>query len=76
VVTGRLELVWTYSHRIHQQATIERLAWRYTEILGELIDHCCAPPPGGRTPGDFPLAGLDRTAIDMIQQRLEVRFGG
>jgi non-ribosomal peptide synthase protein (TIGR01720 family) len=76
VVAGRLELTWTYCDRIHREATVERLARRYTEILDELIDHCCAPAAGGRTPDDFPLAGLDQAALDMIQQRLETRFGG
>ncbi|MFD1535423.1 AMP-binding protein [Nonomuraea guangzhouensis] len=34
--------------------------------LDALIDHCGA---AGRTPADFPLAGLDQAALDLIQKR-------
>ncbi|MFC4047491.1 amino acid adenylation domain-containing protein [Dactylosporangium siamense] len=76
VVDGRLGLTWTYCDRVHRPETIERLARRYTEVLDELIEHCCAPAAGGPVPGDFPLAGLDQAALDMIQQRLGARFDG
>jgi non-ribosomal peptide synthase protein (TIGR01720 family) len=68
VADGRLSLLWSYSGEIHDEATISGLAHRYIEILGELIDHCCRPEGGGYTPSDFPLAGLDHAALDLIAQ--------
>jgi amino acid adenylation domain-containing protein/non-ribosomal peptide synthase protein (TIGR01720 family) len=71
VADGRLSLVWSYSDDIHDEATISALAHRYIEVLGELIDHCCRSGPeadDGYTPSDFPLAGLDHTALDLIAQ--------
>ena len=44
--------------------------------LGLLVEHCCAPGAGGYTPSDFPLAGLDQAALDLIQQQLEPPAGG
>ncbi|MEV6868841.1 amino acid adenylation domain-containing protein, partial [Streptosporangium subroseum] len=66
VMNGRLELGWTYSERLHDRATVERLADRYLEVLGELIDHCCRPDARGYTPSDFPLAGLDQATLDRL----------
>ena len=65
---ARLEVMWTYSGKVHDEATIVALAERYLEVLTELIEHCCAPGAGGYTPSDFPLSGLDQKALDMLQQ--------
>ncbi|MEU6432601.1 amino acid adenylation domain-containing protein, partial [Microbispora sp. NPDC046973] len=64
---GRLTFVWTYSDQIHEEATVAGVARRFTEVLEELIDHCLLPGVGGRTPSDFPLAGLDQAALDRVQ---------
>ncbi|WP_344596106.1 amino acid adenylation domain-containing protein [Actinomadura vinacea] len=66
VVDGRLELKWTYCGQVHEEATIDRLARRYIEVLGELIDHCLSPGVGGRTPSDFPLANLNQEEVDQV----------
>ncbi|MEU9191156.1 amino acid adenylation domain-containing protein, partial [Streptomyces sp. NPDC048484] len=66
VVDGRLEMLWTYGGQVHDEATVDRLARRYMDVLGELIDHCCRPDTGGCTPSDFPLANLDQHAVDRI----------
>jgi non-ribosomal peptide synthase protein (TIGR01720 family) len=66
---GRLELTWTYSGGLHEEATVARLAQRYIEVLGELIEYCCRPDAGGYTPSDFPLAGLSEQTLDAIQRR-------
>ncbi|WP_344591675.1 amino acid adenylation domain-containing protein, partial [Actinomadura vinacea] len=71
VAGGRLEMVWTYGGQVHEEATIGRLARRYTEVLGDLIDHCLSAGVGGYTPSDFPLAGLDQDALDLIQRRFD-----
>jgi non-ribosomal peptide synthase protein (TIGR01720 family) len=69
VADGRLTMVWSYSDQVHDEATVMRLAHRYIEVLGELIDYCCASATDGYTPSDFPLASLDQQALDAIQQR-------
>ena len=66
---GCLVMVWTYSGQVHDEVTVARLARRYAEVLGELIEHCCSPGVGGYTPSDFPLARLDQAAVDVIQLR-------
>ncbi|KDB53387.1 hypothetical protein X805_09720 [Sphaerotilus natans subsp. natans DSM 6575] len=64
VAGGRLEIVWGYSRHRHLAASIERLAAGFTAALRELIDHCVQPGAGGRTPSDFPEAGLDQAGLD------------
>jgi non-ribosomal peptide synthase protein (TIGR01720 family) len=71
VADGRLELLWHYSTEIHHEATISALAHRYVEVLGELIEHCCHPGTDGPAPSDFPLAGLDDDALDLISQHFD-----
>jgi non-ribosomal peptide synthase protein (TIGR01720 family) len=76
IATGALEMTWTYASPVLADATVERLARRYTELLTILIDHCCSPGSGGYTPSDFPLAQLDQSTLDRIQQRVGSPFGG
>ncbi|MFJ6574294.1 amino acid adenylation domain-containing protein, partial [Streptomyces sp. NPDC091292] len=70
VAEGRLEMVWTYSAEVHDEATIAGLAERYVEVLGDLIDFCCRPGAGGHTPSDFPLARIDQSVLDRIAESL------
>jgi non-ribosomal peptide synthase protein (TIGR01720 family) len=76
VSDGRLQLAWVFSEQIHERATVERLARRYLEALGRLIDHCCNQGNGGYTPSDFPLAGLDQSTLDQLQARMTQSEGG
>ncbi|MFD4562719.1 condensation domain-containing protein, partial [Streptomyces sp. NPDC058469] len=71
IALGRLELVWTYSDQVHEEATVDRLARRYIKVLRDLIEHCCRSGVGGYTPSDFPLADLDQDLLDRIQQRFD-----
>ncbi|MER7843975.1 non-ribosomal peptide synthase/polyketide synthase [Kitasatospora sp. NPDC096077] len=66
VQDGRLELGWTYSPAIHDEATVRGLAEGMRTALRELAEHCARPDAGGRTPSDFPLAGLDQTRLDRL----------
>ncbi|MEV6875260.1 non-ribosomal peptide synthase/polyketide synthase [Amycolatopsis sp. NPDC051128] len=61
-----LELTWYYSPGVHTAETVERLAAELVAALGEVVAHCAAPGAGGRTPSDFPLAGLDQRQVDRI----------
>ncbi len=70
-VVGRVDadslgLTWYYSHGVHTAETVERLAAELVAALGEVVAHCAAPGAGGRTPSDFPLAGLDQRQVDRI----------
>ncbi|MDQ4092560.1 MAG: condensation domain-containing protein, partial [Actinomycetota bacterium] len=66
VQNGELKLAWTYSRHLHDEATVQRLAEEMIEALEEIVEHCARPGVGGRTPSDFPLAGLDQAAVDRI----------
>ncbi|MET8546903.1 condensation domain-containing protein, partial [Kitasatospora sp. NPDC004799] len=66
VQDGRLELGWTYPPAVYDEATVRELADRTLQALRELAEHCASPGAGGRTPSDFPLAGLDQSQLDRL----------
>ncbi|MFJ9381828.1 amino acid adenylation domain-containing protein, partial [Streptomyces sp. NPDC101455] len=70
VSDGRLEMVWTYGTEVHDEATVQRLAQRYAEVLSDLIEYCCEPDVHGHTPSDFPLARVGQQALDRIARQL------
>ncbi|AUS79764.1 hypothetical protein C1701_17150 [Actinoalloteichus sp. AHMU CJ021] len=73
VAGGRLEIAWHYSHAVHDESTIARVAQDALDTLRALIDHCRDPRTSGRTPSDFPLAGLDQADVDrIVDQRGDV----
>ncbi|OXM48870.1 non-ribosomal peptide synthetase [Amycolatopsis alba] len=66
-VTGdTLEFTWHYAEGVHEEATVTRLADGMLENLRGLLGHCAEPGAGGRTPSDFPLAGLDQSTVDEL----------
>ncbi|MGA3026002.1 MAG: amino acid adenylation domain-containing protein [Bryobacteraceae bacterium] len=66
VTAGQLAMTWTFSKNMHDRATIERLAQRYTVILGALVDSCRTADSPAYTPSDFPGARLDQTELDAL----------
>jgi len=66
VVDGCLEFHWAHSANRHREDTVRALAEAFTAELRALVGHCTSPDVGGRTPSDFPLAGLDQEAVDRI----------
>ncbi|MEU3573969.1 amino acid adenylation domain-containing protein, partial [Kitasatospora sp. NPDC036755] len=66
VQDGRLELGWTYPEAVYEEATVRALAEQTLQALRELTEHCADPAAGGRTPSDFPLAGLDQEQLDRL----------
>ncbi|MFE4519447.1 amino acid adenylation domain-containing protein, partial [Kitasatospora sp. NPDC056783] len=66
VQDGRLELGWTYPPAVYDEATVRALAEQTLQALRELAEHCASPGAGGRTPSDFPLAGLDQQQLDRL----------
>jgi non-ribosomal peptide synthase protein (TIGR01720 family) len=69
VAGGRLVTSWTYGEAVHHRATIAALADGFIRELEDLIEYCCQSGASGLTPSDFPLAGLDQTALEAIRQR-------
>ncbi len=66
IVEGCLTLHVTYSARLYQRATVERLARDYIAALQALIHHCQALDTVQFTPSDFPEAGLDQATLDQF----------
>ncbi|HEY0640462.1 MAG TPA: amino acid adenylation domain-containing protein, partial [Pseudonocardiaceae bacterium] len=66
VEDGRLGVTWLHSPARHAGDTVRRLADELLTALRELVAHCRRPGAGGRTPSDFPLAGLDQAQVDRI----------
>src|SRR3989440_576575 len=66
VQNGCLELGWTYSAELHDEATVRALAEEMLQALREIVEHCASPTAGGRTPSDFPLVRLDQEAVDAL----------
>ncbi|HET6230939.1 MAG TPA: non-ribosomal peptide synthase/polyketide synthase, partial [Longimicrobiaceae bacterium] len=63
---GRLVVSWTYGPRIHDRATVQRVAEAYLAALRDIIAHCREADAGGFTPSDFPLAPLTQAQVDRI----------
>ncbi|WP_422889303.1 non-ribosomal peptide synthase/polyketide synthase [Pseudomonas chlororaphis] len=64
VYGGELNLNWSFSQAMFDQATIQQLADDYAEELKALIEHCCQSENRGATPSDFPLARLGQAQLD------------
>ncbi|MFD3419449.1 non-ribosomal peptide synthetase [Streptomyces decoyicus] len=64
VTDKRLEFTWSYSKNLHLRTTVAKLAEEMAAELREIVRHCAEPDAGGRTPSDFPLAGLDQETVD------------
>ncbi|PSM45369.1 non-ribosomal peptide synthetase [Streptomyces dioscori] len=66
VQDGRLELGWTYPAAVHDESTVRHLAEQMCAALRDIVAHCAQPDAGGRTPSDFPLAGLSQQQLDRL----------
>ncbi|HET9223340.1 MAG TPA: condensation domain-containing protein, partial [Roseiflexaceae bacterium] len=66
VLGGQLHMDWIYSENLHRRETIAGLAEGFVAALRALIAESRAPHAGGYDPADFPLAQLDRPALDLI----------
>ncbi|MFG2602568.1 non-ribosomal peptide synthase/polyketide synthase [Streptomyces sp. NPDC048514] len=66
VQQGRLELGWTYPPAVYDETTVRRLAEDTLTALRDIAAHCALPGAGGRTPSDFPLAGLTQDQLDTL----------
>ncbi|MFC7589483.1 amino acid adenylation domain-containing protein [Nonomuraea antimicrobica] len=66
VEDGRLRLDLAYSANVHEEGTARRIAAEVVSALDEIVAHCDRPEAGGRTPSDFPLAGLSQPEVDRL----------
>ena len=66
VQDGQLHVEVTYAAGRHSRTSIEQFTRRILDTLVDLATHCAEQPPGGATPSDFPLAGLDQVALDQV----------
>ncbi|HYQ50299.1 MAG TPA: amino acid adenylation domain-containing protein, partial [Pseudomonas sp.] len=66
VFEGELSLGWSYSRKMFDTPTLQRLAQEYAEELRQLVAYCTEPGNGGLTPSDLPLAGLAQAQIDHL----------
>ncbi|MGA9312752.1 MAG: amino acid adenylation domain-containing protein, partial [Pseudonocardiaceae bacterium] len=66
IENGELELNWTYSVNVHDEATVAALAAEMAQALREIVAHCSRPEAGGRTPSDYPLARLNQQQVDRV----------
>ncbi|MBT2890617.1 non-ribosomal peptide synthetase, partial [Streptomyces sp. McG2] len=66
---GRLVLTWSYSGARLRRNTVERLAHAMAGELRDFLRHCAEPGAGGRSPSDFPLAGLTQAEVDTVLSR-------
>ncbi len=73
IAGGRLSLDWTYSAKLHSQASIASWAGLYQESIRAIIAHCRSPQAGGYTPSDFPLAGVDQAKLDQMLKKINKR---
>ena len=68
--SGKLEMTWAYSDKIHKRDTIERLASGFMEALTTLIDHCQSKDEQSYTPSDFSAAKLNQKQLDKFLAKI------
>jgi amino acid adenylation domain-containing protein/non-ribosomal peptide synthase protein (TIGR01720 family)/FkbM family methyltransferase len=66
VTGGSLQVVWSYSEKLHEHSTVERLAANFMRHLRSLIARRRAPAVSAYAPSDFPLAALDRRQLEVV----------
>ena len=67
---GELRLDWTYSTRIHQKETVERLARSFVDELRGLIARSRTGDKIDYSPSDFPRAKLSQDELNKVLAKL------
>jgi non-ribosomal peptide synthase protein (TIGR01720 family) len=65
---------WIYSQKVHQRATIERLAGRFVSSLHQLIAEAAAPKAEYKS-SDFPIADLSQSELDELVTSIALGSG-
>jgi len=71
VIGGELHVVWTYSERLHQRSTIERLADGFRDALRSIATHCLTPEAEDYSLSDFPLAELNEQELGKLSRLID-----
>jgi amino acid adenylation domain-containing protein/non-ribosomal peptide synthase protein (TIGR01720 family) len=71
VIGGELHVVWTYSERLHQRSTVERLADAFRAALRSIAAHCLTPEAEDYSLSDFPLAELNEQELSKLSRLLD-----
>jgi non-ribosomal peptide synthase protein (TIGR01720 family) len=61
-----LKINWLFINRVHQRATIERLAEQFVAQVRALLSHCRATESGAPTPSDFSHVQLDASELEAL----------
>ncbi|WYL93613.1 MAG: amino acid adenylation domain-containing protein [Gloeotrichia echinulata IR180] len=70
IQSGKLEMDFAYSEKIHKRDTIEKLALGFMEVLRSLIIHCQSKESPGYTPSDFSAAKLNQKQLDKFLAKI------
>ncbi|MFS0516530.1 amino acid adenylation domain-containing protein [Nostoc sp. UIC 10607] len=62
--SGKLEIDFAYSDKLHKCSTIEKLAFGFMKALRNLIARCQSTESQGYTPSDFSAAKLNQKQLD------------
>jgi amino acid adenylation domain-containing protein/non-ribosomal peptide synthase protein (TIGR01720 family) len=68
--SGKLEMEFAYSDKIHKLVTIERLSLGFMEALRTLMNHCQSKESQGYTPSDFAAANLNQQQLDKFLAKI------
>ena len=68
---GELHIEWTYNRLIHDSDSMQALAESYATAVETIVDHAGKADSAPITPDDFPLADLDRAALEQVAALLE-----
>jgi non-ribosomal peptide synthase protein (TIGR01720 family) len=69
--SGKLEMEFAYSEKIHKRVTIERLSFGFMEALRTLMTHCQSKESQGYTPSDFAAANLNQQQLDKFLAKIK-----
>ncbi len=75
VVSGCLQIQWTFNEKVHQPVTIDALAQDVASSLRSLILHCQSANTGGYTPSDFSKARLSQVSLDKLVAKVKQSRG-
>jgi non-ribosomal peptide synthase protein (TIGR01720 family) len=70
IAEGRLQVQWSFSRRLHDHDTIERVAKESQRELRHMIEYCQSPEAEVAAPSDFPLAQLGHRGLEKVLKRV------
>jgi amino acid adenylation domain-containing protein/non-ribosomal peptide synthase protein (TIGR01720 family) len=73
--SGKLEMDFAYSNKIHKRDTIETLALGFMETLRALIVHCQSKQSPTYTASDFTAAKLNQQQLDKFMSKINKKRG-